>query len=393
MDTVLTSFKRTTDEIFTLEEFKQQLSLKRPLRIKYGVDVTAPFLHIGHAVNLWMMRELQDLGHKVIFLIGDFTTRIGDPTEKSETRPVIPEEEIEQNAKEFIRQVSLILRTDADVFEIRRNSEWFNRMNTSHFVSLLSMVTHARLISRDMFQDRIRANREIYMHELIYPILQGYDSVMIHSDLTIVGTDQLFNEMMGRFFQERLDQPPQVIITTKITPGIDGKEKQSKSLGNYIALEDNPRDKFGKIMSIPDNLIIPYLEVYTTVPLQEVTEIQSTLEKGSINPRDAKLFLAEKIVERYHGTDIATQEREFFIKTFSEKETPMDIPETTFQEEQMEILHLVKVLLSDTSSSQCRRLIVQGAVKINGNPVRDFREVRKLGFVPKLYDGAIAIDI
>ncbi|MGB7290937.1 MAG: tyrosine--tRNA ligase [Thermodesulfobacteriota bacterium] len=371
-------FNRTVDEMLTLKELKERLNLKRPLRIKYGVDVTAPFIHIGHAVNLWMMRELQGLGHKVIFLIGDFTTRIGDPTGKSETRPIIPEEEIEENAQEFIQQVSSILITDDDVFEIRRNSEWFDNMSTSHLISLLSMVTHARLISREMFQERIGNNKEIYMHELIYPVLQGYDSLMIEADLTIVGTDQLFNEMMGRFFQEKFSQPPQVIITTKITPGIDGKEKQSKSLGNYIALKDTPRDKFGKIMSVPDNLIMPYLEVYTMVPLEEIVVIRQSLEKGMINPRDTKLFLAEKIVERYHGTKIALHEKEFFVKTFSEKETPTDIPELTIREEKMNVLHLLKILFPDISNSECKRLIMQGAVDLNGDRLVDPVEVRKL---------------
>jgi tyrosyl-tRNA synthetase len=372
---IFESFKRTTDEIFTLEEFKKQLKLKRPLRIKYGVDVTAPFLHIGHAVNLWMMRELQDLGHKVVFLIGDFTTRIGDPTGKSETRPVISDEEIEQNAKKIIEQVGLILRTEPSALEIRRNSEWYNEMTASHFISLLTMFTHSRLISRDMFQERIKNNREIYMHELVYPVLQGYDSVMIESDLTIVGTDQLFNEMMGRFLQEKFGQPPQVIITTKITPGIDGKAKQSKSLGNYIALEDSPRNKFGKIMSIPDNLIVPYLEVYTTVPLTEIKKIGQLLNEGRMNPRDPKLFLAEKIVERYHGDKIATQEREFFIKVFSEREAPSDIPEVTISEGKMEILKLLNVLLPKASNSEYKRLISQGAVKINNESIQDFKRV------------------
>jgi len=372
---IFESFKRTTDEIFTLEEFKKQLKLKRPLRIKYGVDVTAPFLHIGHAVNLWMMRELQDLGHKVVFLIGDFTTRIGDPTGKSETRPVISDEAIEQNAKKIIEQVGLILRTEPSALEIRRNSEWYNEMTASHFISLLTMFTHSRLISRDMFQERIKNNREIYMHELVYPVLQGYDSVMIESDLTIVGTDQLFNEMMGRFLQEKFGQPPQVIITTKITPGIDGKAKQSKSLGNYIALEDSPRNKFGKIMSIPDNLIVPYLEVYTTVPLTEIKKIGQLLNEGRMNPRDPKLFLAEKIVERYHGDKIATQEREFFIKVFSEREAPSDIPEVTISEGKMEILKLLNVLLPKASNSEYKRLISQGAVKINNESIQDFKRV------------------
>jgi len=314
---IISDFERTTEEVFSLEEFKEKLKTKKQLIIKYGVDVTAPFLHLGHAVNLWMMRKLQEEGHKVIFLIGEFTTRIGDPTGRSDTRPVIPEEKIEKNAQEFIKQVSTILITDdPEVFEIRRNSEWFSKMSTAEFISLLSMVTHSRLISRDMFQKRIEEGKEIYMHELIYPILQGYDSVMLKSDLTIVGTDQLFNEMMGRFFQEKFGQEPQVIITTKITPGLDGKFKQSKSLGNYVAITDSPRDKFGKIMSLPDNLIIQWMEVYTTILLDKIEEYKIKMSSGEINPRDVKLELAKAIVERYHGREIAEKEKEWFLETF-----------------------------------------------------------------------------
>ena len=238
----------------------------------------SPHLHIGHAVNLWMMRELQDLGHKVYFLIGDFTTQIGDPTGRSNTRPVIPQAEIDKNAEEFIRQAKMVLRfDDPDLLEIRRNSEWFSEYKLADFLKLLSMVTHARLISRDMFQRRIESHEDIYLHEMIYPILQGYDSYALESDLTIIGSDQLFNEMLGRFYQQRFGQNPQVIITTKITQGIDGKAKQSKSLDNYIGLGHSSRDKFGRCMKIPDDLIIDYLKVYTKVPLEEIIEIEKKI--------------------------------------------------------------------------------------------------------------------
>ena len=225
---------RTTDEIYSLEELKKKLALEKPLRIKYGVDVTAPFLHIGHAVNLWMMRYFQEHGHKVVFLIGDFTTRIGDPTGRGAARKVPTRDEIDANANHFIEQVGKVLLTDPAVFEVRRNSEWFDKMSVAEFFPLLAMLTHARLVQRDMFQKRIREHQEIYMHEMLYPLLQGYDSYMLESDLTIVGTDQLFNELMGRFYQEKFDQPPQIVMTSKITPGTDGKEKQSKTIGNYI---------------------------------------------------------------------------------------------------------------------------------------------------------------
>lgn len=374
VDKIISDFERTTDEIFSLEELREKLKTKRQLIIKYGVDVTAPFLHLGHAVNLWMMRRLQEEGHKVVFLIGDFTTRIGDPTGRSDTRPIIPEEEIEKNAQEFIKQVSKILITDnPEVFEIKRNSEWFSKMSTSEFISLLSMVTHSRLISRDMFQKRIEEGKEIYMHELIYPILQGYDSVMLKSDLTIVGTDQLFNEIMGRFFQEKFGQEPQVIITTKITPGLDGKFKQSKSLGNYVAITDSPRDKFGKIMSLPDNLIIQWMEVYTTIPLDKIKEYEQKMNNGEINPRDVKLELAKAIVERYHGKEIAQKEKEWFIKTFSKKEFPNDTPVVTIPKGKYTLLEILKSIKPENSNSELRRLISQGGVKVNGKKITDFK--------------------
>jgi len=374
VDRIISSFNRTTDEIFSLDEFRSRLESGKPLRIKYGVDVTAPFLHIGHAVNLWLMRELQELGHKVVFLIGDFTTTIGDPTGKSKTRQVITEEDIERNSNEFISQVSRVLLTKPDVFEVRRNSEWFGKMKIAEFVSLLSMVTYKRLISRDMFKNRIENNSDIYVHELIYPVMQGYDSVMVNSDLTIVGTDQLFNEMMGRFFQERSGQLPQVIITTKITPGIDGKEKQSKSLGNYIAIKDTPRVQFGKIMSIPDNLIAQYMDVYTTLPLGRVQEVKQELNKENANPMVYKLELAQALVERYYGADIAQQEKDWFIQTFSKRTTPDEIPLVRVEEKAITLLQLLKLCLPKESTSTLRRLIQQGAIEKNGLKLQDANE-------------------
>ncbi|MDP6543518.1 MAG: tyrosine--tRNA ligase [Phycisphaerae bacterium] len=357
---------RTMEDIFSLDEFRKKLATGKPLRIKYGVDATASFLHIGHAVNLWMMRYLQEHGHVVVFLLGDFTTRIGDPTGRSGTRQIISRDEIEENAQAFLKQVGTILLTDSDVLEVRRNSEWFDKMGVDEFLSLLSMVTHQRLIQRDMFRKRIEFEQEIYMHEMLYPILQGYDSVMLESDLTIVGTDQLFNELMGRFYQERFGQNPQIVMTTKITPGTDGKEKQSKSLGNFIALADSPRDKFGKAMSIPDDLIIPYLEVYTTVDIDEIREISQALDGGSINPMTPKIRLAEKIVSRYHGDAVAIAEREWFTQTFSQKQTPEDIPQVSVGSG-LDTVSLLRQCLPNESKSALRRLLQQGGIRINGH--------------------------
>ncbi len=364
---------RNIDEIFSLEEFRQKLTCGKPLRIKYGVDVTAPFLHIGHAVNLWMMRHLQEQGHTVVFLIGDFTTRIGDPTGKSRTRKIIPKEEIEKNAQEFINQVGTILHTNPDIFEIRRNSEWYDTMPTSEFFSLASMITHGKLIQRDMFKRRINEGNEIFMHEILYPLLQGYDSVMLESDLTIVGSDQLFNELIGRYYQEKFGQPPQIVITTKITPGTDGFEKQSKSLGNYIALADTPRDKFGKIMSIPDSLIAQYLEVYTEVPLEEIEEVKQSLAKGNVNPMEIKKDLAERVVERYHGSEKARKEMVWFESTFSNRNIPDDIPQVIIGTDKS-LLDIIRLCIPDSSNSEIKRLIRNGAVSCNGNKLTETSE-------------------
>ncbi|MDW8303444.1 MAG: tyrosine--tRNA ligase [Acidobacteriota bacterium] len=374
MEKIIEDFARTTEEIFSLERFKKKLSSKKQLTIKYGVDVTAPFLHLGHAVNLWMMRRLQEEGHKVVFLIGDFTTKIGDPTGKLATRPVISEQEIKVNSEELISQVSHILTVnDHRVFEIRRNSEWFSKMSVSDFLSLLSMVTHSKLISRSMFQKRQQEGKEIYMHEMIYPILQGYDSVILESDLTIVGTDQLFNEMIGCFFQEKFGQEPQVIITTKITPGLDGKEKQSKSLGNYVAIKDSPREKFGKIMNLPDELIIQWMEVYTTLPLKEIREYEKKMQQGEINPKDVKLILAESIVERYHKKEVALAEKQWFLETFSKGSFPTDALIVQIPGGSYSLVEFLKHIQPNKSNSELKSLIRQKAVEINGSKITDAR--------------------
>ena len=366
-------FSRTTEEIFSMNKWNELLRSGKQLRIKYGVDVTAPFLHIGHAVNLWMMRRLQDLGHKVVFLVGDFTTQIGDPTGKSKTRPVVPLEEIERNTALFIEQARMVLRfDDPNLLEIRKNSEWYNKMSLSEFLKLMSLVTHSRLVSRDMFQKRIAENADIYMHELVYPILQGYDSFMLGADLTIIGTDQLFNEMMGRFYQEKFGQKPQVIITTKITPGIDGISKQSKSLDNYIGLGHSPRDKFGRIMRLPDILIATYFRVYTEVADSEFREIDGKVQS---NPLEAKKLLAMEllameIVKRYHGEEAARSEREWFDHTFSRRQVPADAPTIAVEAKQMPALEIVKQFFSGKkSNSELRRLFQQGGVTLNGRNV------------------------
>ena len=360
------TLQRTAADVITADELRAKIASGRPLRIKYGVDVTAPFLHLGHAVNLWAMREMQQAGHKVVLLIGDFTTRIGDPTGKSATRPVIPAEQIDRDADEFIAQAGRVLLTDPSVLEIRRNSQWWAPMRLESFVGLLSQVTHARLIQRDMFAARIAAGSEIHMHELLYPILQGYDSCELESDLTIVGTDQLFNELMGRFFAERLGGTPQVIVTTELTAGIDGRAKQSKSLGNYIALNDSPRDMFGKAMKLPDHLVGVYLQHYTMVPLAEITRLAAAMAAGEEHPMEAKRLLGRSLVERYYSAEDAAREQEWFSRVFSGRSVPADAPSVLIADPNCTLLELLRHCLPAASGTELRRLISDGSVRLDG---------------------------
>ena len=368
MNAVIDRLRRTTDLIVGEDDLRARLESGRPLRIKYGVDCTAPDLHLGHAVNLWMMRQLQDLGHRVVFLLGDLTTRVGDPTGRSETRPVLSPAQIDANAASFLSQVSLVLRTDPDVFEVRRNSEWYDAMPVAELLGLFAQVTHAQLMARDMFRDRVAAGREIAVHELVYPVLQGYDSFAMQSDLTIVGSDQLFNEQLGRHFQQRLGAPPQAVITTTITPGIDGRAKQSKSLNNYIGLTDSPRDKFGKLMSIPDSLVEAYARVYTELPLETVAALADATGPAA---RDAKLRLAAAVVTRYHGAGTAKAELDAFRRTFTERAEPVEMPELVVGQERMAVLELLRVAHPSASNSELRRLLRQGAVAVDGVRVED----------------------
>ncbi|MGN7977715.1 tyrosine--tRNA ligase [Microbacterium sp. 22195] len=370
-DDILRPMLRTIDAIVDEQALRAKLESGRQLRIKYGVDLTAPDLHLGHAVNLWLMRHLQDHGHRVVFLLGDLTTRVGDPTGKSETRPVLTAEQIEQNAQAFLDQVSIVLDTAPDVFEVRRNSEWFDRMPVAELLSLFSMTTHAQLMARDMFRERVAQGREIALHELTYPVLQGYDSFAMQSDLTIVGSDQLFNEMMGRQFQQRLGASPQSLITTVITPGLDGGPKQSKSLGNYIALTDSATDKFGKAMSLPDELVGVWASAYTTLPDEVVSALADDAARDGRIARDAKLTLAAAIVERYHGADTADRERAAFLHVFAHRAVPDELVTVGIQHPASTALALLEQVRPDLSRSALRRLISQDAVRIDGVPVTD----------------------
>ena len=322
------------------------------------------------------MRRFQEDGHKVIFLIGNFTSKIGDPTGRMTARKVLTDEEINYAAEEFIKQVGKVLITDnSEVFEIRRNGEWYNDMHLADFLGLCSMTTHSRIISRDMFQKRMENNEEIYMNEILYPILQGYDSKVLDSDLTVVGSDQLFNEMMGRFFQEKYNQEKQIIITTKITKGLWGEEKQSKSIGNYISLEDTSKDKFGKAMKLTDDRIIDWMKVYTDISIEDIEKIEESIKNEECNPRDAKLMLAHAITEKYHGKEIADKEKEEFLKTFSDKVFPEDAEVVTLKVDKINIIELLNICFNNSKSkADLKRLIAQGGVILNEEKIENITD-------------------
>jgi tyrosyl-tRNA synthetase len=361
---------RICTEVVTLDELKEKIKSGRQLRVKFGVDCTAPFLHLGHAVNLWLMRHFQECGHVVDLLLGTATTRIGDPTGRSDARPVLSDEEVQRNAEAFIDQAKLVLLTDSRHLCIRRNGEWFDRMPTPEFLRLASYYSVNRLSSRESFRSRQEMGHEVRVHELLYPVLQAYDSVVLESDLAPVGSDQLFNEMLGRDLQQKLGKERQVVMTTRITMGLDGRAKQSKSLNNYVALVDSPRDKFGKVMSLPDEHIIDWLEVYTTMPLAEIGAIRTALAAGEYTPRDAKLMLARKIVERYHGAEQGSLEERHFIKVFSKGEQPEDVAELRVSRG-ANLVEILEVIQPGTSRSQLRRLVTQGAVELDGKKLAD----------------------
>lgn len=363
-------FRRVVEDIITRDELRLRLAGKKKLRIKLGIDATSPDLHIGHAVSLWKIRAMQEAGHKAVIILGEFTTRIGDPTGKSQTRQVLGAAVIRKNIASLKKQVEQILLTDPNVYEIRKNSEWHGGMTSARFLELAGMVTHGRLIERDMFRERMREGREITMAEMLYPLLQGYDSVAIKSDLTIIGSDQLFNEHVGRFFQEKFGQAPQSIMTVKILPGLDGGEKMSKSAGNYIGLLDSPKDKFGKAMRVLDSLIIPYMEAYTDIPYEDITRMRQKLDSG-LNPRDLKVFFAEALVSRYHGSGAAQKTREEFARVFSEKRTPEEMPACAVRSGTWNPIDLLQELRLVPSRGEGRRLIAQGAVDADGMTVRD----------------------
>ena len=368
---------RGTEEIIPEEAFLEQIDSKKTLRIKAGFDPTSPDLHLGHTVLLNKMKIFQDLGHEVIFLIGNFTGLVGDPSGVNETRPVLTEEQLNQNAETYKQQVFKIL--DPDKTEIRYNSEWMNEVHPSEFIKLLSSYTVARMLERDDFSKRYKAQQPISIHEFLYPILQGYDSVKLNADIEMGGTDQKFNLLLGREVQKHYGQKQQSILTVPLLEGLDGVKKMSKSLGNYIALEDKPDDMFGKLMSISDDLMWRYFSLLSFRSSKEILAFKNDINEGT-NPRDIKFLLAEEIVERFHQ-GLGEVSKGNFINRFQKGNISQDIEEININiENDSELLtRIIKESKLLSSTSEALRMIQQGAVKLNNEKVSDTKTTVQKG--------------
>lgn len=368
-------FQRGTDEILPLEELKDKLKRKKVLKIKAGFDPTAPDLHLGHTVLINKLKQLQDLGHKIQFLIGDFTAMIGDPTGKSKTRPPLSREQVQENAKSYTEQVFKIL--DKNKTTIVFNSQWMDKMTPMEFIQLASKQTVARMLERDDFSKRYKSGQAISTHEFLYPLVQGNDSVELESDVEIGGTDQKFNLLVGRELQKQAKQEQQVILTMPILEGLDGVQKMSKSLGNYIGIDDTPDEMFGKIMSISDELMWRYFELLSFQSLAAITDLKQAIAQGK-NPRDIKFILAEEIITRFHNADAAQQAQQNFINRFSKNQIPDEMAEFTF-DAGIKIANLLKDAELCPSTSNAYQMIKQGGAKINGEKITDRSFEPKIG--------------
>ena len=364
--------KRGCDELLVEEEFASRLLRSeqqgQPLRIKLGLDPTAPDLHLGHTVVLNKLRQLQDLGHTVIFLIGDFTALIGDPTGRNATRPPLTPEEISINAQTYFDQASLIL--DPSRTEIRRNSEWCDALGARGMIQLAARYTVARMIERDDFTKRFRAGTPISIHEFLYPLVQGYDSVALHSDLELGGTDQKFNLLVGRELQREMGQAPQCILTMPLLVGLDGVEKMSKSKGNYVGISEHPREIFGKLMSISDELMWRYFELLSLRPMTQVRALAAEVAAGR-NPRDVKVELAMEIVARFHGAAAAQSALDDFEARFRQGAIPEDIPDVALAGAPLGVVAVLRQSGLAPSSAEAIRNIEQGGVRVDGSRVAD----------------------
>ncbi|MFZ5591594.1 MAG: tyrosine--tRNA ligase [Bacillota bacterium] len=370
--------KRGVAEIVPEEELvaklKRSVSTGRPLKIKLGLDPTAPDIHLGHTVVLQKMRQFQELGHEVVIILGDFTGRIGDPTGKSETRKQLTEEEVKENAKTYEKQIFKIL--DRNKTRIVFNSTWLAPLNFAQVIELAAKYTVARMLEREDFNKRYREGQPISIHEFFYPLMQGYDSVALACDVELGGTDQKFNLLMGRHLQKEFGQEPQIAIMMPILEGLDGVHKMSKSLGNYIGIDEPPREMYGKTMSLPDELMLRYYELVTPLSLEEVKEIAQGLKDGTLHPRDAKMRLARELVSFYHGPQAALEAEEEFKRIFQQHDLPDEVPEYVLTTDMLEggAILLSKLLYQSglaASNSEAKRLIQQGGVKLDGEKLSD----------------------
>lgn len=361
--------KRGIDEVLTEDDLVSKLKSKKQLTVKVGFDPTAPDLHLGHTVILNKMRHFQDLGHKVVFLIGDFTGRIGDPSGKNKTRPALDKEELEKNAKTYSDQVFKIL--NKDLTDIRFNSEWCEDLGADGIIGLASKYNLGRMLERDDFSKRYKANQQIAIHEFLYPLIQAYDSIALNADVEMGGTDQKFNLLVGRELQRAFDQEPQVCITLPILEGLDGTNKMSKSLDNYVGINEDPDEMFGKIMSISDDLMWRWFELLSFRPINEVNELKKEVKSG-MNPRDTKILLAEEIIERFHSKEDAENAKNTFLDRFQKGAKPKDIETFSISlDDDIAIGNLLKESGLVQSTSEAMRLVKQGAVKINDEKIDD----------------------
>ena len=378
-DKSLDIIKKGTDEIIGEDILVKKLKSSRPLTIKAGFDPTAPDLHLGHTILLNKLRQFQDLGHTVVFLIGDFTATIGDPTGKTELRPILSNEEVLQNAETYQNQVYKIL--DKNKTLVKFNSEWLGKLSASELIQIIGSYSVARMLERDDFKKRFKTNKNISIKEFIYPILQGYDSVVLNADVELGGTDQKFNLLMGRYFQSLnnpdVEDAKQVVITLPLLEGLDGVKKMSKSLNNYIALDDSPKEMFGKIMSISDELMWKYFEVLSSISSKDLSALKKSATENKTNPRDAKLDLGYEIVSRFYSDEIAEKSKKDFLSVFQQNKIPDEID--LVEIDQMPLPNILKYVGFVKSTSEARRLIEQKALKIDDNVEESVNKVLEKG--------------
>lgn len=355
---------RGVEEVISSKSLEEKLKSGRKLRVKLGADPSRPDLHLGHAAVLRKLKQFQDLGHQIVFIVGDYTGLIGDPSGKSVTRPQLSVQEVKKNAQTYLKQVGKVL--DVKKTEIRKNSEWYSKMKFSGVLDLVAKFSVQRLLERDDFSKRIKENRELCMHELLYPVMQAYDSVAIQADVEIGGTDQKFNLLAGRKLQRRLEMPLQDVMTIPLLVGLDGKNKMSKSLDNYIGITESANSMYGKVMSIPDELMVHYFELATTLSSEAIQDITRQLLSAHINPRDVKMRLAREIISLYHSeTSVREAEREF-IKVFQKKEIPEEMIEYKAPSHKMAIVDLLLHAKLASSKGEARRLLGQKGITIDG---------------------------